>query len=156
MSETCKWFYVPDIGEEPGTTSCDKSAEYTTCNFDGGVCAEHRCRCSKPLAQPPPSLPKPTASVEEALSEVLMLLERKFEHHPSCHIEGCPGIVEWVRPLFGSCDDDPEAHYYCAQHEPCDEPHSIMSVAKYRHWDADVVLWLHKNKGLVNGGTKKE
>lgn len=47
----CGYFYIPLIGEEDDepSFSCTAEAEYTCCDYGGAVCAEHRCRCSKPL-----------------------------------------------------------------------------------------------------------
>lgn len=56
----CQWTALPYIepGEKVahlhGPSHCDNVATHTTCDpIEGKVCADHRCRCSKPLAERP-------------------------------------------------------------------------------------------------------
>lgn len=48
----CQWFDEDDY-RDPNDLACENVATHTTCDPAGAVvCAEHKCRCSKPLAAP--------------------------------------------------------------------------------------------------------
>jgi hypothetical protein len=50
---TCGFFHVPDsLDPEDQAESCDADAKFTSCTF-GPVCGAHKCRCSRPLLDPP-------------------------------------------------------------------------------------------------------
>lgn len=47
----CGFVHIPLLGEENEDPAwiCKKEAEFTCCDYGGSVCADHKCRCSKPL-----------------------------------------------------------------------------------------------------------
>lgn len=54
----CGWTAEPggtawDPDTIVGPTSCDEPATHTSCDYGGGVCAKHVCRCSRPLNAAP-------------------------------------------------------------------------------------------------------
>lgn len=57
---TCQWYRLPLL-DEPGDTgeTCNNPATLRGC--DGDVCAEHRCRCARPL----PGVEQPPAEVTQ-------------------------------------------------------------------------------------------
>lgn len=34
---------------------CDRDAEFINCDYPFAACAEHKCRCAKPVPPPPPA-----------------------------------------------------------------------------------------------------
>jgi hypothetical protein len=47
----CAYSHIPIMFEpDDHYWHCEAEAGFTCCNFGGPVCEQHKCRCSKPLA----------------------------------------------------------------------------------------------------------
>ena len=100
----CGFIHFPEMGEEEEDPAwaCRKKALYTCCDYGGAVCADHKCRCSKPLIGK--KMETEWRSPEEIIQGLLEVIQENewIDTYVRCR-RGCCGDWEYQCP---SCNQN--------------------------------------------------